>query len=365
MSSIPFSTATTTTIAPVSNSTSTPHQHAYLQALIELGRKEPSGFDQAMALSYIPGIAIHDLANAINTLSRDGQLLVFTTQQGKYRWKLESDERYTKLQGLGQTDRIVYEAIERSSNQGIWIKDLRKRTNITGNHDLEKSLKILLSRKLIKSEESVAGKNKKVFMLYELTPAVEVTGGVWYTAKTKDVDLPFVKDMKKAITIVLGKTGPATAEFLANYLREKKAAKIELTSNDIKTLCTTMVYDGTLCYATHDEIADQQLKTKYSSQYILTHQTHNNNNSTDIDFDESEDPEPIFAIPCVDDIETIGIDLSVFASPCVGCQLFDKCGSGNVIEPESCQYYTQWISDKGEYEVKEWVAALEEQNQRM
>lgn len=324
----------------------------HLLALIELGRRESSGFDQAMALAHIPSISIPDLAQAINILSQTGRLLVFTTAQGKYRWKLESDERYAKLQGLTQTDRIVYEAIERSQNQGIWIKDLRKRTNITGGNDLDKSIKILQSRKLIKSEESVAGKNKKVFMLYELTPAIEVTGGVWYTAKTKDVDLPFVRDMRKAILMVLGKTGPSTAEALANFLRDKKATKVELTANDITTLCTTMVYDGVLDYVTYNDITDANLRTKYIAQYITPATQNNTTTAAEFD-DEAEEPEPIYGVHAIDDIEAI--DFSAFASPCTTCPIIDKCGSGNVIEPETCQYYTQWIADKTECEVKDWL----------
>lgn len=58
---------------------------------------------------------------------------------------------------------------------GIWIRDLRRSSNLQ-QPQIAKILKTLMSRKLIKCERSIAGKNKKVYMLYDLEPAKEVTG---------------------------------------------------------------------------------------------------------------------------------------------------------------------------------------------
>lgn len=44
---------------------------------------------------------------------------------------------------------------------------------------LKKILKNLESRQLIKSRSPVSGKTRIIFMLYDLEPAKEITGGPW------------------------------------------------------------------------------------------------------------------------------------------------------------------------------------------
>ena len=52
---------------------------------------------------------------------------------------------------------------------------------------INKCLKSLEQRKLIKAVKSVASSNRKVYMLFELEPSREITGGAWcvYVAPTK------------------------------------------------------------------------------------------------------------------------------------------------------------------------------------
>ena len=47
---------------------------------------------------------------------------------------------------------------------------------------INKCLKSLEQRKLIKAVKSVASSNRKVYMLFELEPSREITGGAWYVA---------------------------------------------------------------------------------------------------------------------------------------------------------------------------------------
>lgn len=42
-------------------------------------------------------------------------------------------------------------------------------------------LQQLETRRLIKPIKAVTAKTKKLYMLYDLTPAKEITGGPWYT----------------------------------------------------------------------------------------------------------------------------------------------------------------------------------------
>ena len=66
----------------------------------------------------------------------------------------------------------------RKSSAGVWSKDLKRHTNIAQTQ-VNKILKTLESRQLIKSVKSVNAGNKKILVLFELEPASEVTGGLW------------------------------------------------------------------------------------------------------------------------------------------------------------------------------------------
>ena len=57
----------------------------------------------------------------------------------------------------------------------MWTRDIKLSTNIP-QHTLTKTLKILEQRNLIKSVRSVVSKSKKLYMLYDIVPAKEITG---------------------------------------------------------------------------------------------------------------------------------------------------------------------------------------------
>jgi RNA polymerase Rpc34 subunit len=59
--------------------------------------------------------------------------------------------------------------------RGVWTRDIKLSTNIP-QHTLTKTLKILEQRNLIKSVRSVVSKSKKLYMLYDVVPAKEITG---------------------------------------------------------------------------------------------------------------------------------------------------------------------------------------------
>ena len=61
---------------------------------------------------------------------------------------------------------------------GIWTKDLKTRTNLQ-QPQVTKILKNLDARGLVKSVKGVTHPTRKMYMLAELEPARELTGGSW------------------------------------------------------------------------------------------------------------------------------------------------------------------------------------------
>jgi DNA-directed RNA polymerase III subunit RPC6 len=65
---------------------------------------------------------------------------------------------------------------------------MKTATNIP-QQTLTKTLKILEQRNLVKFVRAVTSKSKKLYMLYDLVPAKDITGGPWYTDQ---VNLPML-----------------------------------------------------------------------------------------------------------------------------------------------------------------------------
>ena len=84
------------------------------------------------------------------------------------------------MKGFEVEERLVYQIIEDSGNKGIWIRDIRIKSNLGQTH-IAKIVKTLESKKLIKSVKSVQASKKKVYMLYDVTPDESLTGGAWYS----------------------------------------------------------------------------------------------------------------------------------------------------------------------------------------
>ena len=72
----------------------------------------------------------------------------------------------------------MYQIIQRTGNKGAWTKDIRYQCGLP-QVKLIKVLKSLEDRRLIKPVKSSTCATKKIYMLFELHPSEELTGGQW------------------------------------------------------------------------------------------------------------------------------------------------------------------------------------------
>jgi DNA-binding MarR family transcriptional regulator len=186
-------------------------------------------------------------------------------KQGEFwGYRYVTDEESTKLSGLSEDERGVYNLVEREGNRGIWFRDLKRRTPIE-HARLTKLLKTLVARKLIKQENSVQGKNRKVYMLFDLEPAREVTGGAFHSGH--ELDLEFVEQLSKVALVYLKKFTLATTYEILEYIKSVGLSNVALSLEDTQvrlilsillllcvlpfshyhcaqTVLSTLVYDG-------------------------------------------------------------------------------------------------------------------------
>lgn len=76
-------------------------------------------------------------------------------EKGALVYKLKTKNKTEKLKGADNEEHVVYSIIEEAGNKGIWIRDIRFKSNLMPTM-LGKILKQLENKKMIKAVKSVA-----------------------------------------------------------------------------------------------------------------------------------------------------------------------------------------------------------------
>ena len=141
------------------------------------------------------------------------------------------------------------------------MREIRQRANLP-QQQINKILKNLESKKLIKGVTSVAASKKKLYMLAELTPDVADNGGTWYS--NNDFQSEFVDVLSEQCFAFLqnkariaeeqtaSSTNPgtrihkswATVTEVQQYISDLGISKVTLSEVDIQMVLQTLVFDG-------------------------------------------------------------------------------------------------------------------------
>lgn len=84
---------------------------------------------------------------------------------------------------------MIYEQIEETGETGQWIKTLKQKTGITVQTTLNKAIKTLEQKELVKQIKTVRNPTQKTYILFHFTPGESVTGGPWHADGELDTEL--------------------------------------------------------------------------------------------------------------------------------------------------------------------------------
>lgn len=184
------------------------------------------------------------LVEVINELSKESKLhMSKSAADNDLFYTLVSDDVAQKYAGLDVSAKLVLQCIERLGNKGIWTKEIRMQTNIQ-QQALNKIFKLLEQRHLIKPVKSVTAKAKKLYMLYELTPSKELTGGVWYSGL--EFDHEFISELRTFVLHCVKRLNSGhgvTLDEIRSKMVQAKVSRVELSLDEVKQLVQTLVYD--------------------------------------------------------------------------------------------------------------------------
>lgn len=291
--------------------------------IVNLCQSNPKGVTDASIQSVITGVPAQQRVTAINRLLSSGQLELLKSGKTLY-YRYKDSQSSGKTKGLEQEEKLIYQIIENSKNIGIWIRDLRFQCNLQMTQ-VNKVVKNLESRKLIKAVNSVAAGKKKVFMLYNVEPDATVTGGAWYS--DQDFESEFVDILNQQCNkflvdkyqqaeslpmepLLKRNRSYCSSHEVWKYINELGISKVTLTVQDMETILTSLIYDGKAeAITVFDSGENSSMMQKKWYRAI----------------------KPMIPVP------------GLMRIPCGVCPVIKNCYSGGQVSPETCVYMKDWL----------------------
>lgn len=203
-----------------------------------------------------------EIVNQLNQLIKANEIEIIN-EHGKILYKAIQNK-------TADYEAMVLAILAKTGSSGLWLRDIKTKTNIPHNLILKILRNLEVNRK-IKSIKSVKN-NRKIYILYDIKPDEDVTGGVWFN--NNDVDLIFVNKLqdviyrfcyKKEESFVLNKIDSLVRmSDLIEFISSSKISEIPLSPSDINTLVDCLVFDGRMeKYEIDDGIALRVLSDSY------------------------------------------------------------------------------------------------------
>ena len=201
------------------------------------------------------GHAKEAIAQVLNKLLKARKVQVFNNKDGLC-YMVTPKEHAEQFQDLGSEELLVYQNIKAAGNLGIWTRDLKQQSNLQ-QPQINKILKTLEGREIIKSVKSVQNKNRKVYMLFELEPSKEITGGAWYTDQEFDGELiaKLQAECFKFVQEEEERNGGETVSVgaVAEHIKNEGLSHVELSEKEVSSVLKTLVYSGKLACEAGEE----------------------------------------------------------------------------------------------------------------
>ncbi|KAF8803910.1 hypothetical protein BYT27DRAFT_7195256 [Phlegmacium glaucopus] len=199
--------------------------------------------------------------SALNFLLAVGLFKSLTSSSGQLIFRAVTKEEIVATKGLTGEENLVLSHIKISGNEGIWTKHLKAKTNLHQTV-IDRCLKTLTQKRLIKRVPSVQHITRKIYMLEGLEPSIALTGGPWYTDNELDTefiqnlteacykfisDISFPKGRNASVGALYPISNPPkypSAESIRNSLRKARLTETDLTVEHVEMLLNVLILDG-------------------------------------------------------------------------------------------------------------------------
>jgi len=264
--------------------------------------------------------------HAINRLLAEDRIEMLTNPAtGQLVYRAVDPNKVAKFRGLDASAKLVYQLIEEAGNTGLWSRPLKDKSNLQPTA-ITKITKDLIRRQLIKEVASHEHRSRKIFMLFDLQPSAEISGGNWY--KDGEFAIGWVEKLRENCMQYFDEHAgaAATLDELYDHIISQPCGHSVPTKEDIEQILRTLELDE----AIYNQTSQQGVQV-YAQRSGL--------------FDVGASRMPSF----MGDPQFRGhpAPMSLMV-PCLSCPLSEQCSPGGNICPEKCNYLGSWLSGAGE-----------------
>ncbi|KAK8812166.1 hypothetical protein WA158_007400 [Blastocystis sp. Blastoise] len=272
--------------------------------LIDELTKNPEGISDSQ-LKRIFNADYLKLVEPIQNLISTNTIRLLEGPDGYIYQLLTGQEKAQKqrLDGLSDLELLVYQLIQNAGNGGIWSRQIKLQTGYHQNV-VVKILKKLETRKLVKCFRTIAAKTRKMYILYELEPSTEQTGGAWYT--NQEFDLEYIEIVSKYVVKLIAKERSGLViDEIVDKINQSGISNAMLTKQDVQMLLEKLSFENIL-----EEVVD------YHDKNIVKWKPKN----------------------AIEDYDVLS------ECPCGNCPLYYKCQKNGEVSPINCQYINKWYN---------------------
>ncbi|CAK8535955.1 unnamed protein product [Lathyrus sativus] len=214
---------------------------------------------------------------------------------------------------LTDEERLLFNLISSRENIGIWTGDMKRETKLPTTV-VNKSLKTLISKNMIKEVTTIQNKGRKHYMAKEFMPSEEITGAHFYSDGKLDID--YINSLKDVCLKCIFMQKVSTCDGCLEWIKRSGVFNTEVTKKQMEEILQTLVLD--------DEIM----------QMISTGQG---------DFASIPVGKTCYISKSKGGVrgEKKTADLTSF--PCFSCQRMSFCTPDGTISPATCVYYQKWL----------------------
>lgn len=245
---------------------------------------------------------------------------------------------------------MVYSYVDAAQREGIWSGNIHRKSNLHQSV-VNRCIKILETKNLIKQIRNAKYPAKKVFILSGLQPTEEVTGGPFYTDGTLDEEyvhqlclwienhilrkswyLASAKSKKKGkskmtaedaeaaraeafqqssskegrmfLPMPPGYTAYPTTSEITRAINESGLSQVKLRDAEVAKLLDLLCWDGRIMKLMNGRSFKTILKTNSDGEVI---------------------------------------ENGLTESPCGRCPVFDLCEEGGPVNARTCTYFREWL----------------------
>ncbi|KAJ3036714.1 34-kDa subunit of RNA polymerase III (C) [Rhizophlyctis rosea] len=300
----------------------------------------------------LPALGMETMINVLTSLQVKQYVEWSTLKDGSVLFKARAMDEVARATSMSHEERVIYTHVKAVGNKGIWIKDIKTKSGLHQKvvTDVIKSLE---KKSVIKSVKSVKNPTKKLYILFELEPSVELTGGAWYTDQEMDMD--FIDQLSTQIykyiranstpkqnpTSLFSHTSTTypTLPQIHKWVKSSGITSVDLSTTDVQMLLDRLEFDGKIT----------RVLAPTSSSFASPF----NPRRMDIDSDDDDDDEEeavdmeaqnwMYRVVRGVGVGGGGGGNAWTEIPCGKCPVFQFCTEDGPVNPKGCEYYKKWL----------------------